>query len=214
MNARIRKLNLTAHVVTSVGWLGAVVAFLALSIIGLRSGDQRIVQACYVSMNLIGLAAIVPLSALTSITGIAQSVVTHWGLSRYYWVLTKLILTLGATALLLLHQFTAVAAASRRALSAVPPGTSGIGSNGTQLVFDAALAIAALLLVTALSIYKPWGMTPWAIGADEMLDRRLGGTTQRSTPLGVRVFYTALGLLLVAVVILHLLGHGMPHHGM
>ncbi len=30
----VRKLALTAHVASSVGWLGAVVAFLALSIVG------------------------------------------------------------------------------------------------------------------------------------------------------------------------------------
>ena len=34
MSPRLRKLALTAHVTFSVGWLGAVAAFLALSIAG------------------------------------------------------------------------------------------------------------------------------------------------------------------------------------
>jgi hypothetical protein len=37
-----RKLNLTAHVTSSVGWLGAVAAFLALSIAGMASDDAAI----------------------------------------------------------------------------------------------------------------------------------------------------------------------------
>lgn len=41
LTTRLRKLALTAHVVSSVGWLGAVTAFLALSIAGLTSKDPR-----------------------------------------------------------------------------------------------------------------------------------------------------------------------------
>jgi hypothetical protein len=36
---RLRKFALTAHVVSSVGWLGALVVFLALSVVGLTSQD-------------------------------------------------------------------------------------------------------------------------------------------------------------------------------
>ena len=38
---RLRKFALTAHVVSSVGWLGAVVVFLALSVVGLTSRTLR-----------------------------------------------------------------------------------------------------------------------------------------------------------------------------
>jgi hypothetical protein len=41
LTPRLRKLALTAHVTASVGWLGAVVAFLALSIAGLTSQTRR-----------------------------------------------------------------------------------------------------------------------------------------------------------------------------
>ena len=42
MNSALRRLNLTAHVASSVGWLGAVVAFLALSIAGRTSADAEV----------------------------------------------------------------------------------------------------------------------------------------------------------------------------
>src|SRR5436853_6235078 len=103
-----RKLALTSHVTTSVGWLGAVAAFLALSIVGLRSTAPETVRAAYVAMNVIGLFVVVPLSLAAVVTGIVQALGSSWGLFRHYWIVVKLALTILATLLLLLHQFTAV----------------------------------------------------------------------------------------------------------
>jgi hypothetical protein len=41
----LRRLTFTTHVTTSVGWIGAVLVFLALAAIGLVSGDERTVLA-------------------------------------------------------------------------------------------------------------------------------------------------------------------------
>src|SRR5713226_4683251 len=113
MTPRLRKLALTAHITVSVGWIGAVGGFLVLSIAGLTSQDAEVVRGAYVSMNLIGLFIIVPLSLAALATGLVQSLGTDWGLLRFYWVLVKLALTIGSTFLLLLHQFTAVARAAK-----------------------------------------------------------------------------------------------------
>ncbi len=87
MNSSLRKLSLTAHVAFSVGWLGAVARFLVLSIAGITSRNAEIVRSSYVSMNLIGQFIIVPLSFAALLSGIVQSLGTHWGLVRHYWVL-------------------------------------------------------------------------------------------------------------------------------
>ena len=113
MTPTLRKLNLTAHVVFSVGWVGSVAAFLALSIAGLMSRDSETVRGAYIAMNLIGQFVIVPLSVVALLTGIVQSLGTEWGLFRHYWLLMKFLLTLAATFLLLLHQYTAVTRASK-----------------------------------------------------------------------------------------------------
>lgn len=42
MTPRLRKFVLTAHINFSVGWLGAVVAYLAFAIAGLTSHDARV----------------------------------------------------------------------------------------------------------------------------------------------------------------------------
>jgi hypothetical protein len=43
---------LTTHITFSVGWIGTVAAFLALSIVGLLGNDQ-VVRACYISMEVV-----------------------------------------------------------------------------------------------------------------------------------------------------------------
>src|SRR5215218_6585420 len=46
----LRKFVLTAHVTSSVGWLGAVTVFLALAVAGLTSQDAQTVRAAYLAM--------------------------------------------------------------------------------------------------------------------------------------------------------------------
>lgn len=99
-----RKLALSAHVASSVGWFGAVVAFLALAVIGLRGGgDDGMIRSAYIVMEAIGWFVIVPFSVASLVTGLVQSLGTQWGLFRHYWVLAKLLITVGASVLLLVH---------------------------------------------------------------------------------------------------------------
>lgn len=50
MTPRLRKFALTAHVTSSVGWVGAVAVFLVLAIAGLTSGDSQTVRGSYLAM--------------------------------------------------------------------------------------------------------------------------------------------------------------------
>ena len=201
MSPTLRKALLTAHVVSSVGWIGAVAAFLALALVGSRAGAAT-ATGIYGAMDTIGLSVIVPASLLAVVTGIVQGLVTQWGLVRYRWVLTKLVLGLLATAALLLHQFTAVAAASRRAAAG-----DAVGSLASQLVLDAALAIVVLVIATVLSIYKPWGMTRFG------QRRRDASPGAEPLPRSARLGVVVGCVLVLAFVLLHLLGHGFHHGG-
>ena len=86
MSARARKFALTSHIAVSVGWLGSVVAFLALSIVGLTNQDAQKVRAVYFAMKLTGCFVIVPLSITSLLTGLIQSLGTNWGLFKHYWI--------------------------------------------------------------------------------------------------------------------------------
>src|SRR6185503_21188940 len=71
------------------GWLGSVVAYLALAIVGLTSHDAQTVRAAYLSMEVIGWFVIVPFSFATLATGLVESLGTPWGLFRHWWVLVE-----------------------------------------------------------------------------------------------------------------------------
>jgi hypothetical protein len=86
----LRKLALTVHLVSSVGWLGAVAGFLALAVAGLTGQGEQITRAAYLAMDLTAWFVIVPLSLASLLTGLLQSLGTTWGLLRHYWVLAGL----------------------------------------------------------------------------------------------------------------------------
>jgi len=157
MTPGLRKFALTAHVTSSVGWLGAVVAYLALAITALTSQDAQIVHAAYFSMELMGWLVIIPCSLAALLTGLVQSLGTEWGLFRHYWVAVKFLLTMGAITVLLLHMPTV----SRMAGVAVETTLSSADLGALPLVVHAGGGLLVLLATTTLSIYKPWGVTAY-----------------------------------------------------
>lgn len=142
MTAGLRKFALTAHVTFSVGWLGAVVAYLAVAVACLVTQDAQIVRSGYSTMELTGWFVIVPLALAALLSGLIQALGTEWGLFRYYWILVKLVLTLGAVTILLLHM----------------PAVGRKAGVQAELV-HAGGGLLVLLATTTLSVYKPWGKT-------------------------------------------------------
>ena len=171
MSAGTRKAALVAHVSASVGWLGSVIAFLVLAVVGLRSADVSVIRASYVSADLLTRFAIVPLCFAALVTGLIQSSGTVRGLFRNYWVIAKLVLTIVGTALLLLH----TTPIRHLAIAASDPSFSPSAWKAlqVQLVADAAAAIGLLLITTGLSVYKPRGLTPhgWRAQRAEAAER-------------------------------------------
>jgi putative copper export protein len=159
MTPFVRKLALTAHVTASVGWLGAVAAFLALAIAGITSQEAPRVRAAYVAMEMIGWFVIVPLSLASLVTGLVQSLGTTWGLFRHYWVVIKLLINVFASVLLLVHMRPTTYLAEVAARTTL--SSSDLRGLRVQLIADAGAALVVLLVATVLSIYKPRGMTPY-----------------------------------------------------
>ena len=205
LSSNWRKLVLSAHVTSSVGWFGAVIAFLALALIGLRGngGGDGPIRSAYIAMETVGWFVIVPFSLASLATGLIQSLGTQWGLLRHYWVLAKLLITVGASGLLLLHMQvvnTVAEAASAGTLS-----MDHLRNPRMQLVADAGAASLVLMIAIVLSIFKPQGRTSFgsvqADGSQELSGR---------TPM-VYAFWITVMALVLAIVIRHLSG-GMVSH--
>ena len=157
MGPGLRRFALTAHVVSSVGWLGAVASFLALAIIGVTSHDAETVRAVYLAAEPITWFVLVPLAFASLLTGLAQSLGTTWGLFRHYWVVFKLVINVFATVVLLLYTQTVGFLAD---VAARQSGDLGALRSG-MFVLHSGTALVLLLVATVLGIYKPRGMTPY-----------------------------------------------------
>ena len=146
MSRRWRRALLTAHVVSSVGWLGAITASLALAIAGV-AGDDETARAAYPALEVVGWYTLVPLSAASLITGLVQGLTSKWGVLRHYWVVSKLVINLAAALVLLAYMQTL------GALAATPDARSA------SPVLHASGALLLLVVAAILSIFKPAGLT-------------------------------------------------------
>jgi len=155
MGPRPRKLALTAHVASTVGWLGAVAASLALAVASLTGQDARVVRASYLAMNSVGESVLVPLALASLLIGRVQSLGTAWGLFRHYWVLAKLLMNVLAIVVLLLYMQILGYLAG---LAADPGADLGVLRNPSPAL-HAGAALLLLLVATTLSGYKPRGVT-------------------------------------------------------
>ncbi len=156
LSPALYKLLLTAHIVVSVGWLGVVLAKIALKVFAMTTGDSAIAEALYFATGRLNLA-FPPLALSTIATGVLLSLGTKWGLVQHYWVATKIVLTFGVIA-------TAVQLGTRipQPTGRAVEESTVLGLASSPMVLLLSLSITHLLMLlaaTVLSTYKPWGKT-------------------------------------------------------
>jgi hypothetical protein len=158
MPPRLRKFSLTVHVTASVGWIGAVAAYIALDLAAATGRDAQLLRAAYLSMEVTTTFVIVPLALATLLTGLLMSLGSKWGLFRHYWTLISLLLTIFATIILLVETRTI----SSFADVAADPTTSSddLRALGGTLVHSVG-GMVVLLVNMWLNVYKPRGLTPY-----------------------------------------------------
>src|SRR5262249_28812808 len=156
MSPCVRKAALSVHIISSVGWLGAVVAYLALGISSIVSPDTQTERAAWTAMDVTVWCAIVPLAITALVTGLVMSHGTAWGLFRHYWVLISFVLTVICTAVLVEHM----------------PGVSILARMAPRMdvaqlralrgdLMHPGIGLLILLVITVLNIFKPAGVTPY-----------------------------------------------------
>lgn len=220
-----RKLVLTAHIVSSVGWFGAACAYLAIAIIALASADPFLARAAYRLMWLLGWYVIVPFSVAAMLAGLVQSLATPWGLFRHWWILSKFVLTTVATVVLVTHM-RAVGYVSGIAAGALMSAADH-WEERLQLVVHPAGGLLVLLVVTLLSVYKPLGLTPYGqrVAGEDSVDADGGATEIAGVAAGRQSSARALraprwvyivgihaATLAVLAVIAHLVSGGPRRH--
>jgi hypothetical protein len=210
MTPAVRKFALTTHVTSSVGWFGAVAAFLALAVAGVVSDNPEVVRGAYLAMHFTTWFVIVPLSLAALFTGIVQSLGTTWGLFRHRWVVAKLVLTVLATIILLVHTQPigrVAALAAERTLS-----SHDLRQLRFQLIGDSCAALFVLMVATALSVYKPWGLTAYGLRIQNEATPTLLAVRPRPSKRWARyALFGGLGIVFL-FLLLHLAGGGLHGH--
>lgn len=154
MRPAARRLALAAHLTSSVGWIGAVLVYLALGVAATTSSDAATIRGAWVAMEVAGWFVIVPLAVGSLITGVVMALGTTWGLFRHYWVVLALVLTTFSTVVLVLHMPDVSATADIARVA----GELELRTLGGDL-FHPAVGLVVLLATLVLNVYKPPGLT-------------------------------------------------------
>jgi uncharacterized membrane protein len=168
---RVYRLLLTAHIITAVGWLGVVFAKLVLAVAAATAASPEVSAALLLALNVVN-AAFAPASTGAIVCGVLLSLGTRWGLLQHYWVVAKLVLTVGVFG-------TAVQVVPRVVgLAVEEPTLLGLPRAPAVLLAFAAVHLLMLGTATALAVHKPWDKTWLGRRADA---RRRPGPTGRGT---------------------------------
>jgi hypothetical protein len=81
--ARVREAALTIHILLSVGWVGAVLSFFAIAVMGLQATYLPDASSLYRSLEVLSWWILVPLSVFSLLSGIIQAVLTPCVLVRH-----------------------------------------------------------------------------------------------------------------------------------
>jgi len=146
LRGRAHKAVLTAHVLASVGWFGIAVLVAFCAITASSAGDPDYADALYRVVETAPWLSI-PVGLLAVATGVLLSLGTIYGFVRYWWVVTKIVI---AVAVIVTDPLV-LAAAARDALA----------GNADGVIQPAIAHCVMLAIATVLSVFKPFGRTPW-----------------------------------------------------
>jgi hypothetical protein len=146
----LRRAMLAAHIICSVGWIGATAAYLALGVAAEVNMQPQTVRAAWIGMELSGWFVIVPLGCLALLTGAGHVVGNALGLFKHYWVVIAFVLTTLSLAVLLLHM-PSVSTLARLARTADDAAASRLGGD----VLHPALGLLVLIVMTVLNVHNP-----------------------------------------------------------
>lgn len=136
LSPRTRKAWLVAHVAVSVGWFGGAYVMLVLAVVGAHE-----------LMHLSDAAVMIPASLGALGTGLVLALGTRWRLLHHRWIVAKLVLTVAA----MFYAALVVAQDVKASLKAASVSGVVIGGSAAMLL--------VLLVITAISVLKPWRRT-------------------------------------------------------
>lgn len=143
------------HLLFAAIMFGTNITLILLSAGASAADDALVVQQNYDVMYLLSTTIIRGSTFATIITGFLLSILTPWGLFKFYWIIAKEILSL----ILFAINIWGMSAWTNRALQQINNAQASIDQAALQvdLWIGMTIQLTSLILVFALSVYKPWG---------------------------------------------------------
>jgi Predicted integral membrane protein (DUF2269) len=175
LSASARKLTLTVHIISAIGWIGVDFVLLVFALRGLTTDDPNTLRVCYQAIEMFAVVLLVPLGLLSLASGLLLGWGSKYGILRYHWVFWKLVLNLALTTLVIFLLRPGVNEAAD--LAAGPPDTLAdrLEQSRVDFIFPPTVSITALTIATVLAVYKPWGRTKYGQRRLEAERRRVRG---------------------------------------
>lgn len=159
LSMKSKQFIVTIHVLSVVCWLGGAVCMLTLGSHMLLADNGEQLYYTLDNMHVVDVVLIRYTALVALLTGLALSLWTNWGLFKYYWVAIKLILTVALILFgikymsdwlsQLIHEADGKRAAALH--------DAAFLSTSYSLLSGAAANILAMVFMTAISYFKPFG---------------------------------------------------------
>lgn len=164
LGGRARKAVLLAHVLSAAAWFGIDLALGILVVVALSTPDPATAGVAIQAVDMFAIWPMFGASVVCLVSGTVLGLTSKYGLVRYRWVTTKLVLNVGMSFLIafLLRPGMAEAARIGERMVAGDP-TAVLPPN---LLGPVVVAPTLLLLAYFLSVFKPWGRVRRAVRAE------------------------------------------------
>lgn len=150
---------LSAHISFAALWTGAVMSMFLLSLRNTKSVDADVLNALYSAINLLDDWIVIPSAIGSVVTATFLCWMTNYGFTKFYWVITKWILTTGLVVFGTFWLFpwgnAAEKLSGQEGLQVLSNPIYRFDAQG--VLFGTVIQVFTLTVIIGISVLKPWG---------------------------------------------------------
>lgn len=158
LTIRQKRWLISAHLFCTVAWLGAALCSLIFNLTALLTPDPHLLTAAYLFADILDKAMLRGGALGAVITGILLSVLTQWGLFRFYWIMVK-----ESVSVLCIILGVIISSWNDEAISlTVQWGLQALHqplylTDRTWMFLGIFFQLVSLSAIIVISVFKPWG---------------------------------------------------------
>jgi hypothetical protein len=162
MSIKQKNFLLATHIGFAALWTGAVLSMFLLSLRNTKSVNAAVLNALDSAINLLDDWIVIPSAIGSVVTATLLCWMTNYGFTKFYWVITKWVLTSGLVIFGTFWLFpwgnAAENLSEQEGLLALSNPAYGFDAKGVLL--GTLVQVISLIAIIGISVLKPWGRRP------------------------------------------------------